>query len=119
MIENCSDARFIEASQMPPLFATPERRPVSVKSSLSKVVRDMHSLGTPYQEAVREFQLRYIVGVLIKHACHLGRTADELGMHRNTLTRTLRDLKIDSKQIRTVMHILVPADDCEVETSIR
>lgn len=60
-------------------------------------------MRVPYQDAVREFQERYIVGVLITHGFHLGRTARELGMHRNTLTRTLAELKIDIKQIRSIV----------------
>jgi DNA-binding PucR family transcriptional regulator len=38
--------------------------------------------------------------VLIKHACHLGRAAADLGMHRNTLTRIIQKLEIDPKLVR-------------------
>jgi DNA-binding NtrC family response regulator len=67
----------------------------SASWTLNKTVRDMRALRTPYDEAVSSFQERFIVRVLMAQACYLGRTAVELGMHRNTLTRTLRDLNID------------------------
>jgi DNA-binding NtrC family response regulator len=60
----------------------------------------MYALRTSYEEAIRAFQERFIVNVLIAHSCHLGKTAQELGMHRNTLTRTIRELNIDLRQIR-------------------
>jgi DNA-binding NtrC family response regulator len=49
----------------------------------------MKVAGVPYQEAVRRFQAAYVDQVLAKHQGHLGKTAVELGMHRNTITRTL------------------------------
>jgi DNA-binding PucR family transcriptional regulator len=55
-------------------------------------------LETSYQDAIREFQQQYIVLVLIKHTCRLGRAAADLGMHRNTLTRIIRKLEIDPKR---------------------
>jgi DNA-binding PucR family transcriptional regulator len=57
-------------------------------------------MESSYQDAIREFQQRYIVVVLIKHACHLGNAAADLGMHRNTLTRIIQKLAIDPKLIR-------------------
>jgi Fis family transcriptional regulator len=72
----------------------------SASWTLNKTVRNMRALRTPYDEAVSSFQERFIVRVLMVQACHLGRTAVELGMHRNTLTRTLRDLSIDVQQLR-------------------
>ncbi|WP_425432483.1 helix-turn-helix domain-containing protein [Granulicella rosea] len=47
-----------------------------------------------------QFQERYIAHVLTKHRGHLGRTAEELQMHRNTLTRALLGLGLDVSQIR-------------------
>jgi Fis family transcriptional regulator, factor for inversion stimulation protein len=105
MAEKYSDNRFIEANPMPSFLAMTERDAVSLNSSLSRVVRGMYNLETPYQDATREFQRRYIVRVLIKQACHFGRAAEELGIHRNTLTRTIRDLKIDPKQVRKAVPV--------------
>lgn len=81
---------------------TPERGATSLKFSLGRTVREMRSLRMSYQDALRSFQERYIVEVLLSHSCHMGRTAKELGMHPNTLTRTIRDLNIDVRLVRQV-----------------
>jgi len=57
-------------------------------------------MEAPYQDALREFNRQVIVWVLIRNACHLGRTAAELGMHHNTLIRIIRELRINAKEIR-------------------
>jgi predicted HTH domain antitoxin len=102
-MENRNDARFIATIQMPLIPATSVQAVLSVNGSLRKIVREMRFLETSYQDAIREFQVRYVVAVLVKHACHLGRAAEDLGMHRNTLTRIIRKLEIDPKQIRRLM----------------
>ena len=57
----------------------------------------------PYAEAIRQFQRRYILHLLAKHRCHLGKSAEALNMHRNTLTRTLTALNLDIVKIRSDM----------------
>jgi Fis family transcriptional regulator len=87
-------------------LARVERHPLASRDvvssawSMSKTVREMYALRTSYEEAVRAFRERFVVNVLMAHSCHLGKTAEALGMHRNTLTRTIRDLDIDLRQIR-------------------
>ena len=99
-MENRNDVRLITTVPMVSLPATPGQTVLSVKGSLHQVVREMRASEAPYQNAVREFQERYIVALLIKHGCHLAKTAEDLEMHRNTLTRIIRKLKIDPKKIR-------------------
>jgi hypothetical protein len=65
----------------------------------------MRSVEGAYQNALREFKRQYVVWVLVRNACHLGRTARELGMHHNALTRTVRELGIDARQIRKEMRV--------------
>jgi hypothetical protein len=99
-MENRNDVRLITTVPMVSLPATPGQAVLSVKDSLHQIVKEMRGLKASYRNAVREFQGRYIVALLIKHACHLGKTAEDFGMHRNTLTRIIRKLKIDPKEIR-------------------
>ena len=99
-MENRNDVRLITTVPMVSLPATPGQAVLSVKGSLHQIVKEVRGLNASYRSAVREFQERYIVALLIKHACHLGKTAEDFGMHRNTLTRIIRKLKIDPKQIR-------------------
>jgi DNA-binding NtrC family response regulator len=72
---------------------TPSTRSVpSISGRLRNLIAEMQTRGVPYQDALREFEGGYIVHILRKQGGHLGKTASSLGMHRNTLTRTLRKL---------------------------
>jgi Fis family transcriptional regulator, factor for inversion stimulation protein len=53
-----------------------------------------------YSEAVREFKKRFIVTVLEENRGNQCKAARELGMHRNTLSRTMQELKIDVRPMR-------------------
>jgi hypothetical protein len=72
-MENRNDVRLITTVPMVSLPATPGQAVLSVKDSLHQIVKEMRGLKASYRNAVREFQERYIVALLIKHACHLGR----------------------------------------------
>jgi len=52
----------------------------------------MHSSGTRYEDAVREFKKQYLREVLVAHRGNQCKAAEELGMHRNTLSRTMAEL---------------------------
>ncbi len=71
-----------------------------MKRDLENVVLQMHAAGVAYEDAVREFKKRFILEVLSRHRGNQCKAADELGMHRNTLSRTLGELGLDSAQIR-------------------
>lgn len=60
----------------------------------------MHAGGISYAEAVREFKKRYILQVLAQHKGNQCKASVELGMHRNTLSRTIEELGLDPAQIR-------------------
>jgi DNA-binding NtrC family response regulator len=60
----------------------------------------MHASGLNYTEAVREFKRRYIQEVLANHKGNQCKAALELGMHRNTLSRTMLELELDPAQIK-------------------
>jgi Fis family transcriptional regulator len=71
-----------------------------LKRELDGLVTQMHSAGVSYAEAIRQFKRRYILEVLATHKGNQCKAAEELGMHRNTLSRTLAELELDSTQIR-------------------
>jgi Fis family transcriptional regulator len=71
-----------------------------VKRELDILVAQMHADGVTYDEAVREFKRRYLLQVLVNHRGNQCKAAEELGMHRNTLSRTLSELDMDTTQIR-------------------
>ncbi len=74
-----------------------------MKRELDGLVIQMHSAGISYAEAVRQFKRRYILEVLGQHKGNQCKAAEELGMHRNTLSRTLSELDLDTAQIRNGM----------------
>ena len=71
-----------------------------MKRDLDSLVLQMHTAGLSYNEAVREFKKRFIMEVLARHRGNQCKAAEELGMHRNTLSRTLSELDMDSTQIK-------------------
>jgi Fis family transcriptional regulator, factor for inversion stimulation protein len=71
-----------------------------VKAKLENLVLQMYREGTRFEEAVREFQRVFILTVLRDKKGNQCRAADKLGMHRNTLRRTIRDLQLDLGPIR-------------------
>jgi DNA-binding NtrC family response regulator len=74
-----------------------------LKRELDGLVIQMHSAGVSYSDAVRQFKRRYILEVLAQHKGNQCKAAEELGMHRNTLSRTLAELEMDTNQIRNGM----------------
>lgn len=71
-----------------------------MKRELDNLVTQMHAGGITYDEAVREFKRRFILEVLASHKGNQCKAAQELGVHRNTLSRILDELEIDPAQVR-------------------
>ncbi|HKB13521.1 MAG TPA: helix-turn-helix domain-containing protein [Vicinamibacterales bacterium] len=65
-----------------------------IAERLDRLVEEMVDKGVRFDDAVREFEKRFIVRVLDKVDGSLTKTADTLGMHRNTLTRKMGEYKI-------------------------
>jgi DNA-binding protein Fis len=57
-------------------------------------------MGLASDMAVREFQTVFILTILREQKRNQLRAAQRLGMHRNTLRRTLRKLELDIKLLR-------------------
>ena len=71
-----------------------------MKRELDNLVTQMHAGGITYTEAVREFKKRFILEVLASHRGNQCKAAKALGMHRNTLSRTIAELEINPAEIR-------------------
>jgi DNA-binding NtrC family response regulator len=71
-----------------------------VKDQLEALVAQMYSSGILYSEAVREFKKRFITNVLQQNKGNQCKAARELGMHRNTLSRTIAELELDMREFR-------------------
>ena len=71
-----------------------------MKDQLESLVQNMYRSNILYSEAVREFKRCFIATVLEENKGNQCRAARQLGMHRNTLSRTLEELEIDVRQFR-------------------
>jgi DNA-binding protein Fis len=54
----------------------------------------MVTRGVRYEDAHREFEKRFIAHVLQDADGNLGKAADLLGMHRNTLSRKVTEYRL-------------------------
>jgi Fis family transcriptional regulator len=72
-----------------------------VRDQLEALVLQMYKSNILYSEAVREFKKRFILTVLEENKGNQCRAARQLGMHRNTLSRTIAELKIDMRPLKT------------------
>ena len=65
-----------------------------IAERLQRLVEEMVDRGVQFDDAMREFEKRFITCVLGRADGSLTKTADALGMHRNTLTRKMGEHKI-------------------------
>lgn len=73
-----------------------------MKHQLESLIGQMYKSGILYNEAVREFKKRFIITVLQENNGNQCKAARELGMHRNTLSRTIEELRIDVREVRNI-----------------
>lgn len=71
-----------------------------MKKELEALVAQLNVGGILYSEAVREFKKVFISHVLQQNRGNQCKAAKQLGMHRNTLSRTLTELGLDVRELR-------------------
>jgi DNA-binding NtrC family response regulator len=59
----------------------------AMKAELEYLVDQMITRGILFDEAVKEFEKKFILKVVSRHNNNLSKAADELGIHRNTLSK--------------------------------
>ena len=67
---------------------------MAMKEQLERLVDEMVTKGVRYEEAHREFEKKFIACVLSKADGNVGKAADLLGMHRNTLSRKISEYRL-------------------------
>jgi DNA-binding NtrC family response regulator len=65
-----------------------------LREQLERLVDDMVTRGVRYEDAQREFEKRFLARVLRDADGNLGKAADLLGMHRNTLSRKITEYRL-------------------------
>ena len=71
-----------------------------MKDQLEALIVQMFRSGINYSEAVCEFKKKFILTVLQDTNGNQCKAARQLGMHRNTLSRTIAELKLDARSLR-------------------
>ncbi len=66
----------------------------ALRDQLDHLVDEMVTKGLRFDEAHREFEKRFITHALSKADGSLGKAADILGMHRNTLSRKIAEYRL-------------------------
>ena len=65
-----------------------------MRNLLEQLVAEMVDRGIDFEDGQREFDKAFITRMLQRCDGNLGKAADKLGMHRNTLARKIHNLKI-------------------------
>ncbi|PYR34078.1 MAG: hypothetical protein DMF89_15560 [Acidobacteria bacterium] len=68
-----------------------------IADRLQKLVDEMVDRGVQFDDAVREFEKRFIARALGDCDGSVTKTADALGMHRNTLTRKMVEYRLKKR----------------------
>jgi DNA-binding NtrC family response regulator len=68
-----------------------------ISDRLDKLVEEMVERGVQFEDALHEFEKRFIAQVLGCCDGSLTKTAVTLGIHRNTLTRKMGEYKIKKR----------------------
>ena len=68
-----------------------------MKDQLEALVNQMVEQGIAYEDALAEFEKRFIKRVLEKAAGNQTRAAHELHIHRNTLSRKIDEFNLDHR----------------------
>jgi DNA-binding NtrC family response regulator len=66
-----------------------------VKEQLDSLISLLVERGVAYEDALNEFEKRFIRKVLERSNGNRSRAAHALGIHRNTLSRKIGDLGLD------------------------
>lgn len=62
-----------------------------MKTELEALIEQMINRGILFEEAVNEFEKKFILSTLTRHNHNLSKAAAALGIHRNTLSKRLLD----------------------------
>lgn len=75
-------------------------RGFAVKDELEALINQMIEHGVAYEDAVSEFEKRFIRKMLEKTNNNRSKAAQALGIHRNTLSRKIDEFRLDHQPTR-------------------
>ena len=65
-----------------------------MNEKLDRLIEEMVQRGIRFPDATREFERRFISRILARADGNLSKAADELGIHRNTLSRKMAEHRL-------------------------
>ena len=71
----------------------------NLNGRLGQIVDELVRKGVPLDQARKEFEKQFIVATLRSNEGNLSRSAQSLGVHRNTLRNKVSDLGIATRSI--------------------
>ena len=71
-----------------------------MKDQLDALINQMIENGVHYEDAISEFQKRFLKKMLEKHNGNKSKAAHILGIHRNTLSRKMEEIRVDHQPKR-------------------
>ena len=74
--------------------------PSKIKQVLEEIIDEMVAKGIYWTEAVSQFEKLFILRALEKSNGNLSRAAETMGVHRNTLSKKIREHGIEKKRRR-------------------
>ena len=69
----------------------------NLNGQLTRLTRELVVRGVTLEQARREFEKQYILAALRSHEGNLSRSAESLGVHRNTLRNKVATLGITAR----------------------
>lgn len=78
---------------------SPSKQKPTIREVLEGLIDELVSKGILWNEAVAEFEKLYILRVLRECQGSVSRAAERMGVHRNTLSKKVRDYEIDRKSL--------------------
>lgn len=77
-----------------------------MKAELESLIEQMIARGILFEEAVQAFEKQFILNVVNRHNRNLSKAADELGIHRHTLSKRLLEYQNGANHNGHVRHQL-------------
>ena len=76
-----------------------------MQAELQRLIDQMITQGVLFEDALKEFEKRFILDMLDRKQHNLSKAASALGIHRNTLTKRLRDYEQGARKNGGRRHI--------------
>lgn len=71
---------------------------MTIDGQLQRIIDELVSKGVPLEAARKEFERKYVAAAVERSSGNMGRAAQTLGIHRNTLRAKISLLKVKPRR---------------------